>query len=155
MRATYVWLSRLIALGVVLQAAFIAFGTFDVFRTVDDGKAFTGEYDDYNAGQALHSIFGTFIIPLLALILLIISFFARIPGGVRFAAIVFGLVVVQFLLALLSFATPWVGLLHGINAFALAAVAGFAGRQATRAPTTAPSTPGASGASDAEATAAS
>jgi hypothetical protein len=150
MRATYVWLSRLIALTVVLQAAFIAFGTFDVFRSVDDGKAFTGEYDDYNAGQALHSIFGTFIIPLLALILLIISFFARIPGGVRFAAIVFGLIVVQFLLALLSFAAPWVGLLHGINAFALAGVAGFAGRQATQAPTPAPS----AGASDAEATAA-
>ncbi|HEX2356570.1 MAG TPA: hypothetical protein VHI50_08930 [Micromonosporaceae bacterium] len=149
MKATYVWLSRLIALGVVLQAAFIAFGTFDVFKAVDDGRAFTGEYDDYNAGQAMHSLFGTFIIPLLGLILLIVAFFARIPGGVRLAAIVFGLIVLQFLLALFSFNAPWVGLLHGINAFALAAVAGLAGRQASRAPTPAASAPGAS---DAEAT---
>jgi amino acid transporter len=138
MRATYVWLSRLIALGVVLQAAFIAFGTFDIFKTVDDGRAFTGEFDDYNAGQAMHSMFGTFIIPLLALIMLIISFFAGIRGGVRLAAAVFGLVVLQFVLALVSFSAPWVGLLHGLNAFAMAALAGYAGQRAGEKPAAVP-----------------
>jgi hypothetical protein len=132
LRATYVWLSRLIALGVVLQAAFIAFGTFDILKTADDGRAFTG--DDYNTGQVLHSIFGLMVIPLLAIIMLIVSFFARIPGGVKWAGIVFGLVVLQFLLALVSFPVPVLGILHGLNAFALAAVAGLAGRKATTAP---------------------
>jgi hypothetical protein len=133
MKATYVWLTRLIALGVVLQAAFVTWGTFDVFNTVDDGQAFT-EDTDYNAGQALHSVFGLMIIPLLAIVLLIVSFFLKTPGVVRFALIVFGLVVLQIVLAMLSFPAPVLGLLHGINAFALAGVAGFAGRQAGKAP---------------------
>lgn len=131
MRATYVWLSRLIALGVVLQAAFIAFGTFDILNAADDGRAYTG---DFNSGQVLHSVFGTIVIPLLAIIMLIVSFFARIPGGVKYAGIVFGLVVLQFLLAVIAFPVPVLGILHGINAFALAAVAGLAGRKATTAP---------------------
>jgi heme A synthase len=131
MKATYIWLSRLIAIGVVLQAMFIAFGMFDIIKAADDGKAFTA--DTYNTGQSLHSIFGSIIIPLLAVILLIISFFARIPGGTKWAAIAFGLVAVQFGLAALSFGVPFVGLLHGLNAFALAAVAGIAGRRAQTA----------------------
>lgn len=136
MRATYVWLTRLIALGVVLQAAFVAFGTFDVFKAASDGKAFT-EDTDYNAGQVLHSIFGIGIIPLLAIVLLIISFFAGIPGGVTWAAGVFGLVVLQIVLAFAAFPVPVIGILHGLNAFALAGIAGVAGRKAaTAAPST-------------------
>lgn len=127
MRVAYQWLARLIALGVLLQMAFIAFGTFDIFNTVEDGRAFTGERDDYNAGQMLHAVFGEMVIPLLALLLLIVSFFAKVPRGVPLALAVLGLVVLQFLLALLSFEAPVVGLLHGINAFAIAGVAGYAG----------------------------
>ncbi len=35
----------------------------------------------------LHGMIGMMLIPLLALVLLIISFFAKIPGGVKWAAI--------------------------------------------------------------------
>lgn len=129
MRTTYVWLARLIAVGVVLQAAFVAFGTFEVFNAASDGKAFT-EDTDYNAGQALHGMFGLVVIPLLALILLIVAFLARIPGGVRLAGLVVGLVVLQIVLGLVSFGVPVVGILHGLNAFALAGAAGYAGRGA-------------------------
>src|SRR5439155_2907316 len=79
MKATYLWLTRLIAVGVVLQAAFVAYGTFEILNGASHGKAFTGD-SEYNTGQLLHSIFGVMIIPALALILLIVSFFARIPG---------------------------------------------------------------------------
>lgn len=129
MKATYMWLTRLIALAVVLQAAFIAWGTFDIFNAADDGRAFT-EDTDYNAGQALHSTFGIMVIPLLVLLLLIVSFFARVPRGVMMALVVLGLVVLQIVLGFLSFPAPVVGLLHGINAFIIAGVAGFAGRGA-------------------------
>lgn len=129
MKATYMWLSRLIALGVVLQAAFIALGTFAIFNEAEDGKVFTKD-SEYNAGQSLHSIFGLGIIPLLALLLLIISFFAKVPGGVGLAGGVFGLVVLQILLAIFSFPAPVIGLLHGINAFVIAGVAGLAGKKA-------------------------
>jgi hypothetical protein len=132
MKLAYQWLARLIALGVLLQMAFIAFGTFEVFNTVEDGRAFTGEREDYNAGQMLHAVFGEMVIPLLALLLLIVSFFAKVPRGVPFALAVLGLVVLQFLLALVSFEAPVIGLLHGLNAFAIAGVAGFAGARGGR-----------------------
>lgn len=131
MRATYQWLARLIAIGVVLQAAFIAFGMFDIVHAAGDGRAYTGS-SEYNIGQTLHSVVGYMVIPLLALLLLILSFFAKVPGGVRFAAIVAGLVVLQIVLALVSVPVPALGLLHGLNAFALAAVAGIAGTRGTR-----------------------
>jgi hypothetical protein len=131
MKQTYIWLSRLIAIGVVLQAMFIAFGAFDIVKAIDNGDAFTSDYR--NTGQNLHGIFGTIIIPLLALIFLIISFFAKIPGGAKWAGITFGLVVLQFVLAAISFGAPFIGLLHGLNAFAMAAVAGIAGRRAQTA----------------------
>jgi hypothetical protein len=117
MKAVYQWLARLIALGVVLQAAFIAFGTFEVF----------------NAGQALHSTFGVMVIPLLALLLLIVSFFVKSRAAVWFSLGVLGLVVLQFVLALVSFGVPAIGLLHGLNAFAMAAVAGFAAERGFKA----------------------
>jgi hypothetical protein len=134
MRATYLWLSRLIAIGVVLQAAFIAFGTFDILKSADDGKALTAD-SDYNVGQSLHSIFGNIVIPLLALVLLIVSFFMHSPTAVKLGAAVFGLVVLQVLLAVISFPVPVLGILHGLNAFALAAVAGVAGSRVGRPPT--------------------
>lgn len=146
MKATYMWLTRLIALAVVLQAAFIAWGTFDIFNAVDDGKAFTGETEDYNAGQALHNTFGIMVIPVLVLLLLIVSFFARVPRGVVLALVVLGLVVLQIVLAFLSFPAPVVGLLHGINAFIIAGVAGFAGRGAGGRPAREPQPEGAAAA---------
>jgi hypothetical protein len=136
MKATYQWLARLIALGVVLQAAFVAYGMFGVLNAADDGKAFTGDTAD-NLGQSLHSTVGLMIIPLLALLLLVVSFFAKVPGGVRLAAIVVGLVVLQIVLAVVSLPVPALGLLHGVNAFALAAVAGVAGGRPGRAATAA------------------
>jgi hypothetical protein len=129
MKVTYIWLSRLIALAVVLQAAFITFGTFQVLHAADDGRAFTSDSGD-NAGQALHSAFGYMVVPVLALAMLAVAFFARVHGAVRMAGIVLGLVVLQIVLALVSFPVPVLGTLHAINAFAIAAVAGIAGRQA-------------------------
>lgn len=137
MRATYQWLARLIAVGVVLQAAFVAYGMFEVFNAAGDGRAFTEDTAD-NLGQSLHSTVGLVIIPVLALALLVVSFFAKVPGGVRLAGIVVGLVALQILLGMVSFPVPVLGLLHGVNAFALAGVAGFAGGRAGRAPTAAP-----------------
>jgi hypothetical protein len=139
MRSTYRVLAMLIAVGVVLQAAFIAWGLFAVVHNTDDGEIFDKNTD--NAGFVTHAAVGDTVIPLLALLLLIISFFARIPGGVKWAAITFGVVVLQVLLAFLGHALPLIGLLHGINAFALAAVASVAMRQARTAPTKEPVAP--------------
>ena len=138
MRATYRVLALLIAVGVVVQAMFIAIALFQIMHDTDNG----GVYDKNaeNWAQGAHMLFGYIIIPLIALVLLVLSFFARIPGGVKWAAIVFGLVVLQVLLAGLGFAAPVLGALHGINAFALAGVASVAARKARQAETGAPAT---------------
>jgi hypothetical protein len=132
MRATYRVLAMLIALGVVLQAAFIAWGLFSIHRNADDGQTFSNT--DPGAGITAHGVLGN-IIPLIALILLIVSFFARVPGGVKWAAITFGVAVLQVALAYISYGVPFLGVLHGLNAFALAAVASVAMRKARLAST--------------------
>lgn len=139
MKAAYQGLARLIALGVVLQAAFVAYGMFTVFNEANAGRAFT-EDTPYNLGQTLHSIVGLMVIPLLVLLLLVVSFFAKVPGGTKLAGVVVALAAVQIVLALVSFPVPALGLLHGVNAFALAGVAGYAGGRAGQAPTGEPST---------------
>jgi hypothetical protein len=80
-------------------------------------------------GFATHGINGMMIIPIVVLLLLIVSFFAKVPGGVKWAAIVFGLTVLQVVLAFVAFGAPVVGALHGLNALALFAVAVVAGRR--------------------------
>jgi hypothetical protein len=77
---------------------------------------------------------GMMLIPLVALILLIVSFFAKIPGGVKWAAIVLGLVVLQVALGIFGHETAYSGLLHGLNALILFAVAIKAGSRVAAVP---------------------
>jgi hypothetical protein len=138
MRSTYRVLAGLVALCVVLQASFIAGGWFGAIKEMDDGAVFDKDSEG-NIGHGLHAIFGMYVIPLLA----IASFFAKVPGGVRWALYVFGLVVLQFMLAFVAFSVPVIGALHGINAIVLLGVAGYASRRvgrpaAARASTEAP-----------------
>ena len=134
MRSAYRVIARLVALGVVLQASFVALGWFLTLNDIDGGqvvdKAFM-EDEGWNIGLTLHSIVGLMVMPLLALILLIVSFFAKIPGGVKWAGFVVLAVAAQIVLALVSFSAPVVGALHGINAFLVLGAAEFAARQAS------------------------
>ena len=140
MRQTYRVLAIAIALGVVVQAASVALGWFLTLKDLDDGQVLDKDFD-YNAGQIVHCIFGLMVIPLLAIILFVISFFARIDSGVKWAGYVLLAVILQVALALIAFGVPAVGALHGINAFVVAGLAGFAGRRAAEAPTTETATP--------------
>lgn len=132
MRSTYRVLALLIALGVVVQAMSVALGWFMVLKEVDDGAVFD-KNTEFNVGQVTHGMVGMMVIPLLAIVLLIVSFFARIAGGVKWAAMIFGLVALQIALAFGGFGVPAIGALHGLNALALLAVAGIAGRRAADA----------------------
>ena len=125
MKATDRVLAILVSVGVVLQAAAIAFAWFDVISAVDSGQAYASE-DDGNVGHALHGIVGMTLIPMIALALLIVSFFAKLPDGIKWAAIVFGVTVLQVVLAIVAFSAPVIGALHGVNALVLAVVAGRA-----------------------------
>ena len=130
MRATYRTIALLIALAVVVQAAAIAFGTFGIINEIDSGTALTSNSDAPNFGPALHAINGTMVIPILSLALLIVSFFAKVHRGIRWALLIFAVVVVQIFLAFFSFETPAVGLVHGVNAFVVLGLALTAARAA-------------------------
>ena len=58
----------------------------------------------------------------------------------KWAAIVLGSIVVQVFAGIFGHDAPYIGLVHGLNAFILAGSAGFAGRQAKAAETSVPAT---------------
>jgi hypothetical protein len=151
MRNVYRVLAYLLAIEVVIQAMAIAYGIAGVAHWVEeDGgvlnkQVFDSDDPDFTGigGFITHGINGTMIIPIIVILLLIVSFFAKVPGGVRWALYVFGLVVLQFMLAFVAFSVPVIGALHGINAIVLLGVAGYASRRvgrpaAARASTEAP-----------------
>ena len=144
MRKTYQVLANAIAVLVVVQAGAIAWAFFGLSNEIDQnglvvnkacleseagcGGGFTAEW-----GFAIHMFFnGTILIPLITLILLFVSFFAKVRGGVALALVLVGLVVLQIvLLPLLSREVDAsFGALHGINALVLMGVAAMAGRRA-------------------------
>src|SRR4028118_1287475 len=107
MRNVYRVLAYLIAALVVVQAATIAFAIFGLVDWVEGGGtldkaamesgqvSFTGDI-----GFMLHGMGGTMLIPLLTLLLLIVSFFAKVSGGVKWALIVLAVVAAQVLLGI-------------------------------------------------------
>lgn len=147
MKTVYRVLAYLIALEVAIQAAAIVFAIFGLFKWVDDGGTLDkAMVEDQSAtftgvvGFPIHFMNGMYLIPLLALILLIISFFAKIPGGAKWAGFVLLAVVVQVFLGLFAHGLPALGILHGLNAlllFGLAVMAGMrvsTGARATASP---------------------
>ena len=126
MRSAYKALAHSIAGFVAIQAAAIALWVFGMLKWVDDGGSFTtsvaedrGEGVTGSVGIAIHS-FGAMIVALLAIALLIISFFAKIPGGTKWAGFVFLAVLFQWVIAIVSFGVPGLGFLHGLNALVIA-----------------------------------
>jgi hypothetical protein len=138
MRSVYRVLAFLIAIEVVIQAMAIAYAIAGLGKWVeDDGGVLNKQVLDAESadfpgvgGFMVHGMNGTMIIPILVLLLLIVSFFAKVPGGVRSALIVLVLVAVQVFLGIFAHSVPGVIVLHVLNAFAILGVAAMAGRKA-------------------------
>jgi hypothetical protein len=133
-------LAYLIAAGVVLQAAAIAYAVFSMFEWVSRGgtidKALIGSDSPQIGGIAgfnLHHLIGVNILPLLALLFLISSFFARIPGGIRWGLIVFAATLAQSLLGIFAHENSAVGWFHGATALILFTCALVSGVRVNRA----------------------
>ncbi len=134
MQKTYMVVARLIAILIVVQAMAIVFVVSGLFHWIDGGatldKSVVDGWDSNpptfqgSLGGFIHFfLVGVVLIPLSGLILLIVSFFAKIPRGVVLAAAVFVSIIVQYVAAVISSSTPWVGLIHGLNAFILLGLA--------------------------------
>jgi Family of unknown function (DUF6220) len=139
MRTAYRVLAYLLAAEVVIQGAAIAYGIAGLGKWVDkDGgvlnkQVFDSDNPDFPGvgGFAIHGINGTMLIPLLTLALLVVSFFAKVPGGVRRAAILVGLVILQVVLGVALHDVPFVAWLHVLNAFGIFVFAFETGRSAS------------------------
>jgi hypothetical protein len=140
MRKAYRILADVVAVGVAVQSMAMVWAIAGLFAWIDDGGTITKQvldsWDDNPpdfqgaAGFAIHGILGMMVIPVIGLALLIVAFFAGVPHGVRWAGIVAISIVIQVAVGLAGESAPWLGLVHGLNAFALFAAALFAARAA-------------------------
>ncbi len=137
MKNAYRILAFLVAAGVMMQAAAVAFGMFGLLKWVEKGGTLDQSTELTPAlggftGFSLHATGGTMIVPAIALLFLISSFFAKVPGGIKWALIVFGVTVLQVVLGLFAHEVAGLGWLHGLNAMILFGVAVSAGVRVRR-----------------------
>jgi len=135
MRTTYRVLAYLIAAEVIVQAMAIAYALAGLGHWVDeDGGVLNKQALDSDSldfagigGFITHGINGMMVIPLLVLLLLIVSFFAKLPGASKRAAILVGLVILQVFLGIALHGVPFVATLHVLNAFGILVLAFLTG----------------------------
>ncbi|MBK5308200.1 MAG: hypothetical protein JJD92_16055 [Frankiaceae bacterium] len=131
MRTAFRVLMYLLAAEVLVQGMAIAYALAGMGHWVDqdggvvDKALFDSDNPDFPGvgGFMAHGMNGTMIIPILVLLLLIVSFFAKVPGGTKTAGILVGLVVLQVFLGIFAHEVPYVIMLHVLNAFAIFSVA--------------------------------
>lgn len=130
MRKTYSVIAWIIAGGVVVQAASVAFGLGGMMRYVHGGGVIdmavieSGQVEFTGAiGLPVHETVGGLVLPVLALALLVISLFVTVPRGKTAAALLFALVLVQVMAGYSIKDLPYLGLLHGANALAVLVMA--------------------------------
>jgi hypothetical protein len=137
MRTAYKVLAYLVAAEVAVQAMVMVWFIAGLGKWVQGGGVLDKSVIESQgtppfpevAGMIGHVFNGFFVIPGLALLLLIVSFFTKVRGAIKWAVVVFVLVVVQVLLAGLGHDFTLAGALHGLNALALFGVALYAGRR--------------------------
>jgi hypothetical protein len=119
MAAVYKYLAGLVFLAVLVQIGFAGYGAFAVAKDTDGGTVNEDRFEDV---FGMHAGFG-YLVVLLGLILLVVALIAR--HRVKHTLILFGLLILQVILAWVGFEVPWIGFFHPINAMAIAGLSGF------------------------------
>ena len=134
MKTVYRVLAYAIAALVAVQAAAIGYAVFAQLHWIEGG----GTLDEASIESApgtgayiFHAFNGATVL-LAALALLIVSFFAKIPRGVRWAVIVLVCTIVQIALGTLSRLAAEIGAVHGAVALVLFGVAVMAAMRARK-----------------------
>lgn len=141
MRKLYSALAWVVAAGVVVQAASIAFGFGGMVGYVMEGgvvdkaliesheATFTGDL-----GFPVHGLVGGLLLPVAGLALGIVSFLVRgLPRARVLAWAVFALIFIQGSAGYAIPDVPYVGIFHGSNALLILGLAVVAARRASRA----------------------
>jgi hypothetical protein len=118
MRSAFRIIATLLSLAVVVQVGLAGYGAFNAIDKADTGSATKQTIEN---GFDPHGIVGTIVV-LLMVVLVIVALIGRIK--IRIATLLLVLGIVQMLLAWGGTSAAWVGFFHGINALAIAGVAG-------------------------------
>lgn len=121
MAVVYRYWSALVVLLVIVQIGLAGYGAFGVAGEVDEGTVDESRFEDFFGP---HAGFG-YLVVLSFLVGLIFAFLAK-AGRRRiiWSAALFGLGILQILLAWFGFEVAAIGALHPINAFIIAGLAG-------------------------------
>ena len=121
MRAAFKYLVGLFFVGVVAQVGLAGVGAFHTVSKNDDGPLAKQKAGDWFGA---HAAVG-YLLVLLSLLLLLVALAARDGRLRRGAGLLFGLMIVQVLLAWLGGGVWALGFLHPINALAIFAFSGM------------------------------
>jgi len=121
--AVYRYFSALVVLLIIVQIGLAGYGAFGVANDVEDEGA-TIDQDGFEDVFGPHMGFG-YLVVLSFLLLFILAAIARV-GRQRliWSAVLFGLGILQIVLAWIGGGTPALGSLHPLNAFLIAGLAG-------------------------------
>ncbi|MFD6179325.1 MULTISPECIES: COX15/CtaA family protein [unclassified Isoptericola] len=137
MRQVFRTLAYVVAAGVVVQAAVIVYAVAGMGLYIDDGgvldqaameQVFAGEqvFPEQN-GMVLHGMNGMMVLPIVALLTFVASFFAGVRGAWRWGLAILLLVALQATLGIAGHSVPFLGGLHGVNALLLFGVSLYTG----------------------------
>ena len=136
MRTAYRVLAYAIAVEVAIQAmavvwAMAGLGKWIMSGGVADASMMQSEATPFPevAGFMIHGINGMVVVPVIALALMVLSFFTRYRRAIVVGVGLFVLVVLQGQLGFLGHELPAVGALHGLTALILFTVALYAARR--------------------------
>jgi hypothetical protein len=120
-QSVYRYWAWIVFIAVCLQIGFAGYGAFFIANAVDDNPVNQDKFDD---GFGLHIGFG-YLIVLLVLVFLLIAFAARV-GKQRIIknAVLFGLLILQVVLAWIGEEVAAIGFFHPINALAIFGLSG-------------------------------
>ena len=124
----YSGLAALMSVLLVVQIFVAGAGLFTLAHQLDDGHSYSVASWNNSGYWEIHFL-NAVVILLVMLLLLGVSFLARLPGRTRrFTGILLGLLVLQAVLGFLPWPAP-IAALHVFNAFAMLALALFVTRE--------------------------
>jgi hypothetical protein len=119
MRTAFRIVASLTSLAVIVQVGLAGYGAFNAIDKADHASITKKQVEN---GFDPHGIVGTIVVALM-LILVLVSLAAG-RHKARTATILLALGIVQLLLAWGGTSAAWVGFFHGVNALAIAGIAG-------------------------------
>ena len=138
MRTAYKVLGYVIAVEIAIQAmavvwAIAGLGKWIMGGGVADASMMESEVPAFPevVGFIIHGINGTFVIPIIGMVLMLLSFFTRHRRAIVVAVALFVGLVLQGQLGFLGHEIPGIGALHGLNALVVFALALYAARGVT------------------------